>query len=145
MTAQGVDALSLADIRKELHRLVAIADSAERPKPDVVNPPDHGMAGHEWRIEQEAPFATRPPMWVVRSVDDSETRDCVYVAQPDPYVKADWERQLDFVAMHPTDARRLAMALLAAADRADSVSQGVTSLGAWRTQKTDPPERKQMT
>lgn len=38
---------------------------------------------------------------------------------------------------------RCQQVLLATADRA--VSQGVTSLGAWRTQKTDSPERKQMT
>ncbi|WP_329376216.1 hypothetical protein [Streptomyces sp. NBC_01483] len=141
----SADSLSLSDLRSELHRLVAIADSAERPKPDTINPPEHSMPGHEWRVAQEAPFATRPPLWIVRSVDDPETRDCVYVAQPDPYVTYDWERQLDFVSMFPTDARHLAMALLAAADRADSVSQGVTSLAARRTQKNDPPERKQMT
>lgn len=144
MTTSAED-LSLADIRKELYRLVAIADSAERPKPDAINPPEHGMAGHEWRVAQDAPFASSPPLWLVRTVDDTETRDCIYVAQPDPYVKYDWERQLDFIPMRPTDARRLAMALLAAADRADSVSQGVSSLSARRTQKTDPPERKQMT
>lgn len=141
----SADDLSLASLRQELHRLVALADSAERPKPDVINPREHGMAGHEWRVTQDAPFASRPPMWIVRTVDDSETNDCVYVAQPDPYVTYDWERQLDFVPMRPTDARRLAMTLLAAADRADSVNQGVTSLGAWRTAKSDPPERKQMT
>lgn len=141
----SADRLTLAELRDELRRLVAIADSAERPKADVINPPEHSMPGYEWRIAQQAPFASRPPLWLVRSVDDPETRDCVYVAQPDPYVAYDWERELDFVSMNPADARRLAMALLAAADRADSVSQGVTSLGAWRTQKTDPPERKQMT
>lgn len=129
------DDLSLSDLRRELHRLVALAESAERPKPDTINPPEHGMAGHEWRVVQEAPFTTRPPMWVVRAVDDSETRDCVYVAQPDPYVTYDWERQLDFVPMRPTEARRLAMTLLAAADRADSVSQGVSSLAARRVQR----------
>ena len=137
--------LSLTELRRELHRLVAIADSAERPKPDTINPPGHSMAGHEWRVVQEAPFANRPPVWVVRTVDDPDTRDCIYVAQPDPYVTYDWERQLDFVPMQPTEARRFAMTLLAAADRADSVSHGVSSLGAWRAQKTDSPERKQMT
>ncbi|MFD5899071.1 hypothetical protein [Streptomyces sp. NPDC060366] len=122
------DGLTLGAIRKELRNLVAIADSAERPKADVINPPEHSMAGHEWRIAQEAPFAARPPMWIVRSVDDSETRDCVYIAQPDPYVSYDWERQLDFVCMSPLDARRLAMALLAAADRAEHKALGVTRL-----------------
>lgn len=123
-----VDDLTLGQLRRELAHLVAIADSAERPKPDVINPPGHGMAGHEWRVGQAMPFATRPPLWVVRTVDETETRDSVYVAQPDPYVTYDWERQLDFVPLSPTDARRLAMALLAAADRADHLTADVPRL-----------------
>jgi hypothetical protein len=122
------DGLTLAQVRHELAHLVALADTAERPKPDVINPPEHSMPGHEWRVVQEAPFAARPPLWVVRSVDEAETRDCVYVAQPDPYVTYDWERQLDFISMNPLDARRLAMALLAAADRADHLTRGVPRL-----------------
>jgi hypothetical protein len=122
------DGVTLDEIRRELRHLVAVADSCERPKPDVINPPDHSMAGHEWRITTEAPFASRPPLWLVRTVDDPETRDSVYVAQPDPYVAYDWERELDFVPMSPTDARRLAMALLAAADRADHLTAGVPRL-----------------
>lgn len=125
--------LTLGELRQELRRLVALADAAERPKPDTINPSEHSMAGHEWRVTQEAPFAMRPPLWVVRSVEDSETRDCIYVAQPDPYVKHNWESQLDFVSMQPTDARRLAMALLAAADRAEHLSAGVPRLEDRRT------------
>lgn len=121
----SADDVTLGQVRRELARLVALADTAVRPKPDVINPPGHAMPGHEWRVTQEAPFAARPPMWVVRSVDEAETRDCVYVAQPDPYVTYDWERQLDFVPMCPVDARRLAMALMAAADRADHFAAGV--------------------
>lgn len=134
MTASTED-LSLGQLRRELRRLVAIADSAERPKPDVINPPEHGMAGHEWRVAQEVPLGVRPPLWVVRSVNDPETRDGVYVAQPDPYVTYDWEGQLEFVAMHPADARRLAMALLAAADRADHQAVGVPRLEDRRRRK----------
>ena len=122
------DSLTIAQLRRELVHLVSLADTAERPKPDVINPPDHGMAGHEWRIAQEVPSGRRPPLWVVRTVDDPDTRDGVYVAQPDPYVTYDWERQLDFVAMSPLDARRLAMALLAAADRADHLTADVPRL-----------------
>lgn len=124
----SVDDLTIAQVRRELARLVSLADTAERPKPDVINPPEHGMAGHEWRVVQEAPYASRVPVWVVRSVDEAETRDSVYVAQPDPYVTYDWERQLDFVPMSPLEARRLAMALLAAADRADHLVRGVPRL-----------------
>jgi hypothetical protein len=122
------DDLTLGQLRRELARLVALADTAERPKPDVINPPDHHMAGHEWRIAQDVPSGRRPPLWVVRTVDDPETRDGVYVAQPDPYATYDWERQLDFVAMSPTDARRLATALLAAADRASHLTAKVPRL-----------------
>jgi hypothetical protein len=124
----STDGLTLGQLRRELRHLVALADSAERPKPTTINPPDHAMPGHEWRIAQEAPFATRPPLWLVRSVDDPETSDSVYVAQPDPYVSYDWERQLDFVPMSPLEARRLAMALLAAADRAEHLTAGVPRL-----------------
>ncbi|MFE7972979.1 hypothetical protein [Streptomyces shenzhenensis] len=126
MTA--ADGLTIAQLRRELAHLIALADTAERPKPDLINPPDHSMAGPEWRVAQGAPIGVRPPLWVVRSVDEPETRDGVYVAQPDPYVTYDWERQLEFVPMRPVDARRLAMALLAAADRADHLSRDVPRL-----------------
>lgn len=124
----NADGLTLGQLRRELRHLVALADSAERPKPTTINPPGHPMPGHEWRIAQEAPFAVRPPLWLVRSVDDPETSDSVYVAQPDPYVSYDWERQLDFVPMSPLEARRLAMALLAAADRAEHLTANVPRL-----------------
>lgn len=124
----NADGLTLGQLRRELASLVAMADSAERPKPDVINPPEHGMAGQEWRVAQQVPLGVRPPLWVVRTVDEPETRDGVYVAQPDPYVTYDWERQLEFVAMRATDARRLAMALLAAADRAEHLSRDVPRL-----------------
>ncbi|MER8002970.1 hypothetical protein [Streptomyces sp. NPDC095613] len=127
------DDLTLAVLRRELQSLVALAGSAERPKPDVINPAEHAMAGHEWRITQEAPFAARPPLWIVRAVDEAETRDCVYVAQPDPYVIYDWERELNFASMQPADARRLAMALLAAADRAEHLAADVPRLEDRRT------------
>ncbi|MDQ0842437.1 hypothetical protein [Streptomyces sp. V1I6] len=122
------DGLALADVRRELAHLVALADTAVRPKPDVINPPGHAMPGHEWRVAQEVPLGVRPPLWVVRSVDEAESCDGVFVAQPDPYVTYDWEQQLDFVAMRPVDARRLAMALLAAADRASHHAYGIPRL-----------------
>lgn len=124
----NADGLTLGELRQELRLLVALADTAERSKPDVINPPGHSMAGHEWRVVQEAPYASRAPLWVVRTVDEPETRDAVYVAQPDPYVTYDWEPGLDFVPMSPLGARRLAMALLAAADRAEHLTAGVPRL-----------------
>lgn len=46
------DGITLAQLRDELRHLVAMADTAERPKPDVINPRGHGMAGREWRVAQ---------------------------------------------------------------------------------------------
>ncbi|BFP50062.1 hypothetical protein KCMC57_64300 (plasmid) [Kitasatospora sp. CMC57] len=126
--ADTLDGLSLAEVRRELALLVAMADSAERPKPDLINPPGHAMPGHEWRVDQRVLPGRRPPLWIVRTVDDEESRDFVYVAEPDPHHHYDWLDKLDFGAMLPIDARRLAMALLAAADRADHLTAGVTRL-----------------
>lgn len=121
--------LQLADVRRELAMLVAMADTAERPKPDVVHGPDHAMPGHEWQIQQHTRVEmNRPPLWIVRTVDDEESRDLVYVAEPNRTREYDWMNQLDFTPMEPVDARRLAMALLAAADRAEHLSAGVPRL-----------------
>lgn len=138
----SADDLSLKDLRAELHRLVAIADSAERPKPTVIYSGDHSMPGWEWVLHEQAhPYTQREYVWVIRAIDEQDTDNgMVHVSSPESMFPGQ-----DFVPMYSSDARRLAMALLAAADRADSVSQGVTSLAARRTQKTDPPERKQMT
>ncbi|RPE27242.1 hypothetical protein [Kitasatospora cineracea] len=134
------DALTLAQIRQELAQLVAMADTTGRPKPDVINPPGHAMAGWEWRIAQDVQVDRfRPPLWLVRTIDDSEVRDCLYVAEPDPYRAYDWLQGLDFTAMSPTDARRLAMALLAAADRVDAQNTAVPSLVDRRQKKAGPP------
>ncbi len=117
--------IPLAEIRRTLARMVAMADSAERPKPDVINPPGHSMPGHEWRVAQHV-YAdhVRQPLWIVRTVDDPENCDGVHVGQPDPYNPCD----PDFTGMLPVDARRLAMALLAAADRAEHLTAGVPRL-----------------
>lgn len=123
MTA--ADGLTIAQIRRELAHLVSLADTAERPKPTGINPPDHPMPGHEWRIEQRivTDRASGPPTWWVRTVDQADHCGTVYVSSPDAMYPGQ-----DFGAMFPEDARRLAMALLAAADRADHLVRGVPRL-----------------
>jgi hypothetical protein len=125
--AEPLDDLTLGEIRHILTRMVAQADSSERPKPDVINPPGHSMPGHEWRITQTV-LTGRPPVWLVRTVDDSEVCDSVYIAQPYPENRYDWLDKLDFTPMEPHEARRFAMAILAAADRAEHQAAGVTRL-----------------
>ncbi|MFD8949481.1 hypothetical protein ACFV0B_11560 [Streptomyces xanthophaeus] len=125
--------LSLEDIRRELHRLVSIADSAERPKPTRINGPDHEWPGHEWDLrETQTPHGTKKKVWVVRTADEQDTADgLVYVSTPESMYPG-----IDFVPMYASDARRLAVALLAAADRADHQAFGVTRLEDRRKGKT---------
>lgn len=120
----GAEGLTLDAVRKQLERLVSLANTAERPKPTAINPPDHAMPGHEWTIvEHGHPYTSRTYGWVIRTVDDAEHADAVYVSTPDSTNPGD-----DFTPMKTTDARSLAMALIAAADRAEHITAGVTRI-----------------
>ncbi|WP_181785362.1 hypothetical protein [Streptomyces phytophilus] len=116
-------------MRAELERLVSLANTAERPKPTAINPPDHAMPGHEWTVTEQHPHTTRVHAWVIRTVDDPECANTVYVSTPDSTNPGD-----DFGCMSPIDARRVAMALIAAADRAEHVTARVTRLEDRRAQ-----------
>ncbi|MFJ8923899.1 hypothetical protein ACIREK_31030 [Streptomyces sp. NPDC102415] len=128
MTQQS--GLSLEAIRAELLRLTSLAGSAERPKPTRINGPDHQWPGHEWDLREMTPRGgTKEKVWVIRTVDEQNTADgLVYVSSPESMYPG-----LDFVPLYASDARQLAMALLAAADRADHVAAGVPRLEDHRT------------
>ena len=118
---------TLSAMRQELQRLVTLAGTADRPKPTRINGPGHAMPGYEWDVtEQLTPYGTRTRTWMVRTADEDkgETADgLVYVSTPDSMYPG-----LDFASMYSTDARRIAMALLAAADRADHAAAGIPRL-----------------
>lgn len=132
-----LDDLTLAELRHELRHLVALAGSADRPKPTRINPPEHAMPGHEWEVQQRT-ITMRPtgPTWLVRTVDDSDTSDAVYVSSPDSLYPTE-----DFIAMPTDTARQLAMAILAAADRADHQALGITRLEDRRRTRKNPGDR----
>lgn len=119
------DDLTLGEIRRELHRLTAIAGSAERPKPTRINGTDHPMPGHEWDLrEQPHPYGSKDYVWVIRAIEEQDTADgMVHVSSPESMFPGE-----DFVPLYASDARRLAMALLAAADRAEHLALGVPRL-----------------
>ena len=125
MTDTAGDGLTLGQIRRELAHLVALADTGERPRPTSINPPGHPMPGQEWRIEQRtAVEVAKPPTWWIRSVDTPDDCGAVYISTPDGMRPGD-----DFdCCLVPEDARRLAMALLAAADRVDHLVANVPRL-----------------
>lgn len=108
MTHASLDAL-----RAELRSLLALADTVELPKPDQINDRNHAMPGAEWRITGLRPRQT--DQWIIRAVTDADTADCVYVSTPD-------SMDDDVLPLPVDEARRLGMALLAAANVADGVS-----------------------
>jgi hypothetical protein len=136
----SADELSLAELRRELHDLVSLADSADRPKPNRINGPDHSMPGWEWDLrEQSHPYTSRDYTWVIRTLDEQDTADGkVYVSTPESMFPGE-----DFVPMYVSDARRLGLALLAAADRAHHQAAGVTRLEDRRSKQSR--ERDPMT
>lgn len=138
----SADDLSLAEVRQELHRLVALADSAERPAPTRINPSDHPMPGHEWSVTAHMPkalidhyYRRERDGWLIRATDSAEDGEFIYVSTPDAM---DAE---DFMPIPTPSARKLATALLAACDRADAVRLNVSSLAARRATKNFPSQK----
>jgi hypothetical protein len=70
------------------------------------------------------PYGSRDLVWVVRTLDSAETAEgMVYISTPESMAPGE-----DFVPMYAPDVRRLAMMLLAAADRAEHCAAGVPRL-----------------
>ena len=119
------DDLTLGELRGVLRELVAVAGSAERPKPSRVNGADHAMPGAEWVLyERERPYGSADYVWTARVPLEPAEADggLVYVSTPDAM------HPEEFVPMYASDARRLGMILLAAADEAEARSAGVGRL-----------------
>lgn len=129
-TARSAPGIHLGELRTGLLQLVALADTVERPKPTRIHGDEHPMPGHEWDLREERhPHTGREYVWIVRAVDEQDTAGgLVHVSSPESMFPGD-----DFVPMYVTDARRLAMALLAAADRAHALATGVPDIGHHRT------------
>lgn len=119
--ADNLARLTLREVAEELRALVALAETSERPKPTrVIN--EGEWAGHEWTIKYRAHDRYDPQrLWQVRARDEDEVANCIYVHTPDSLPG-------DMVSVPTTEARWLAMAILAACDRAEHLSAGVSFL-----------------
>ncbi|MGA5182992.1 hypothetical protein [Streptomyces pseudogriseolus] len=119
-----IDDIPLGEIRRHLHHLVALADTGERPRPTRINGPDHPMPGQEWVIVEDVDSRV-PHTWWVRTAEDDHGRDiaAIYLSTPESMAPGD-----DFDCVRTADARRIALAILAACDRADHLAAGVTRL-----------------
>lgn len=145
MTAAGeerfatLDDVSLSQIRTELRKLLTLADTAVKPRPDRKLPEVHPFApGMEWRVNYRADEVYDPNrLWsiIVRDPDDVANTVCIHT--PD-------SMRGDYIATSTTEARELAMAILAACDRADQQAAGIPNLADRRPRRT-PQEGDRVT
>ncbi|MBO4273109.1 hypothetical protein [Microbispora triticiradicis] len=86
--------------------------TAPLPQPDWINSPESKLPGPLW----EPSAANRPGArrWHIRVVDPDDPPACVFITPPKV-----WDDSI--YPLEPDEARRVAMALLAAADWADKV------------------------
>lgn len=115
---------AVALLREQVAGLLSRIDSSAKPRPDVITPPGARHPGPQWHPADR---------WTVRCITDDETGPvCVFVTTPEHYGG-------DFDSIRTGDARKLAMALLAAADWADGLAAGVPQLDAHRTDPLSQP------
>lgn len=102
---------TVATLRRQIAGLLDQIDTASIPPPDQVNQPPHQYAGLEWHPAGRT---------LVRTLTADTDVPSVYL-EPDGW-SGDW------IALTPVRARRLAMALLAAADRVDQTAVNIPTL-----------------
>jgi hypothetical protein len=112
---------TIAVLRDQIAGLLSQIDHGAKPHPTMVMRAGALNPGAAW-----CPVKN----WTVRAFDgDLTSPRSVFVTTPE-HVRFDAGR--DFDAVTTDDARRLAMALLAAADWADGLAAGVTPLDGRR-------------
>lgn len=112
---------TIATLRDQLAGLLSQIDTIPKPRPNVITRPPERHPGAAWLPAK---------WWTVRTIDDDELGPvCVFVTTPEHH---ELEAPDDFIAVRTDEARRLAMALLAAADWADGLAAGVTQLDGVR-------------
>lgn len=120
---------AIATLRAQIAGLLSQIDTATKPRPTVVTRPPEPNPGAAWQPVKD---------WTVRTIDDVVEPRCVYVTCPEHRRSG---AAGDFDALTSDEARRLAMALLAAADWADGLAEGVTPTG---TARPENPARKEI-
>ena len=115
MTADPIEtATAIGALRDQLAGLISQIDSSAKPRPDKLNPTDHRLPGPEWHPDKD---------WVIRCIDNEPSLPTsIYITPPALYDDGDLE------ALRTDDARKFAMAILAACDWADGLTAGVTQL-----------------
>lgn len=120
LAAPGPDPIAV--LRDQLAGLLSQIDARHKPRPDELVRDGERLPGPRWLP------ADRWKLWVI--TDDQELNGgFIYVTTPQHH---ELEAPGDFDPLPTHEARKLAMAILAAADWADGLAQGVTPLDARR-------------
>ncbi|MEV0382363.1 hypothetical protein [Nonomuraea sp. NPDC050643] len=94
----------LAELRQETAGLLGDIDTRIKPRPDRIVEGKH-LPGPVWQSADR---------WTVRVIDPDETAASVFVNHPHCFDD-------DVIPLDPSEARRIGMAFLAAADWADKI------------------------
>jgi hypothetical protein len=115
--------LTLDELRAELHRLTALADTAELPRPTVIHDQNHPWHGYEWLVNHPREVGRRGEFrrWSVRALEHDDVPNVVYLNTPGHMEDSP-------TAATTTEARQYAMAILAACNRADHQAAGIPRL-----------------
>ena len=105
-------AASLALLRRQVAALLSKIDTAILPPPDKVHGRRSDHPGHEWTPDKR---------WRVFTVDDDDSSGCVYVDHVCDDIRYGWGEPGDWESLRIEEARRIGLALLAAADHAEQL------------------------
>ncbi len=120
---------ALALLRKQVADLLSQIDTATLPAPDAIHGRRHTRPGAEWQPGER---------WRIFTIDTPDGQGAVYVDHVCGSITYRYGEAGDWEALRPEDARRIGLAFLAAAHRADQVFSGVSRLDVRRD--TGPDE-----
>ncbi|WP_341719969.1 hypothetical protein QQG74_09785 [Micromonospora sp. FIMYZ51] len=110
-------------LRRQLAALLSQIDTVSLPAPDKLNSRRDDHPGQEWRPAKG---------WRAFTVEDGESAGMVYLDHACDDLAYRWGVPGDWEALRVEDARRIGLALLAAAARAEELLAGVTRMDAFR-------------
>ena len=112
---------SLEMLRRQVAALLSQIDTATLPRPDKIHGRRHDRPGSQWDPGKG---------WRVFTIDRPDSAGFVYLDHVCDDLNYRWGEPDEWEAMRIEDARRLGLALLAAAARADELFVGVSRLPA---------------
>jgi hypothetical protein len=121
MSAETPAAMAL--LRKQVADLLSQIDTATLPAPDAIHGRGHVRPGAEWKPGER---------WRVFTIDTADGQGAVYVDHVCDSIAYRFGAAGDWESLRPEVARRIGLAFLAAAHRADQVFSGVSRLDVRR-------------